>query len=155
MFRFFRRRRRPENAVNKLMTRWRSTWEKPGIIKPIRVVPYTMRRGILQNEISLENFKNGNNAYLMFRHNGRIPVAYSENTLKKLIQNGPQGNHIKNRNLNNFLSRVRNDAVLFRNVVTRQNRTRNNIRKVKLINGTKNKSARVIQKAVKNRFLNK
>ncbi len=124
--------RNRDNNMNKLMKRWRSTWEKPGNTKPIRVVQYTMRKGILQNEIALENFKNGNIAYLMFRHNGRVPVAYYGNTLKKLINSGPQGNHARNKNLNNFLSRVRNNAVLFKNVATRQNRTRNNIRKVKL-----------------------
>lgn len=117
-------------------------WQKQGAPRNIRVLKYSPRGLAPQNEISFNNFKNGNIAYLMFR--GSVPVLYTANTLHGLIRVGPYGRHIGEvNNLNRFLSRVKNNITLFRNAGTRQNRTQKNIRKVKI---SMNRAARVIQR---------
>ena len=106
-----------------------TNWEKKGPPRNMSIVrPYTMTRN-LTNNVSLNNFKSGNVVYLYFRNKlGRVPVAYSENSLRGLINNS----HVTN--LNNYLSRVKNNKVLFKNTQTRKPIKRKYIRKVKLRN---------------------
>lgn len=117
-------------------------WQKAGPPRNIHVLPYSVRGRAPQNEISFNNFKHGNVAYLMFRRG--VPVVYTAGSLFGLIRSGPYGQHITTvNNLNNFLARVKNNATLFRNAQTRQNRTQKNIRKVRL---SMNRAARIIQR---------
>jgi hypothetical protein len=127
-----------------------NNWQKQGAPRNIRVLPYTARRNLM-NEISLNNFKHGNVAYLMFRRG--VPVMYTAGSLYGMIKSGPYGRYINSvNNLNSFLARVKNNGVLFRNAQTRQNRTQKNIRKVKLSMNrparvmSMNRAARVIQR---------
>lgn len=135
------RRRRNNNNVLRFVQRTRvrvanNNWEKKGHPRFTRITPYTMKRN-LTNNISLENFKNGNIVYMMFRNKlGKVPVAYTENSLRGLIKSGNYGSHLGS-NLNNFLARVKNNAILFKNTQTREPRKRKHIRKVILINERK------------------
>lgn len=127
---FFRPRRRRQNVLRfvEQTRRIRNTnWEKKGPPRNMSIVkPYTMKK-TLMNNVSLENFNKGDVVYLYFRNKlGKFPVAYSENSLRGLIKN----NHL---NLNNYLSRVKNNKVLFKNTHTRKPVKRKYIRKVKLI----------------------
>lgn len=132
---FRRRRRQNQDRVLEFIQQTRRSkkqnWEKKGSPRNMSVVtPYTMRRNITNN-ISLDNFNKGNIVYLYFRNKlGKVPVAYSGNSLRGLIQN----NHLDLvTNLNNYLSRVKNNKVLFKNTHTRKPIKRKYIRKVKLI----------------------
>ena len=108
-------------------TKKNNNWEKKGPPRNMSIVtPYTMKHN-LTNNISLNNFNKGNIVYLYFRNKlGKIPVAYSENSLRGLIKNNLT-------NLNNYLSRVKNNKVLFTNTQTRKPVKRKYIRKVRLI----------------------
>ncbi len=136
----FLRERRPGNIfLPQRLNYGNENWQKQGAPRNIRVLPYTARRNLM-NEISLNNFKHGNVAYLMFRRG--VPVVYTAGSLYGMIKSGPYGRYINSvNNLNSFLARVKNNGVLFRNAQTRQNRTQKNIRKVKL---SMNRPARVM-----------
>lgn len=118
-----------------------NNWKKPGAPRVIRTLPYTARMALMNN-ISFNNFKNGNIGYLMFRRG--VPVMYTAGSLYGLIKAGPHKRHLNSvNNLNHFLAHVKNNSVLFRNTQSRQNRTQANIRKVKV---SMNRAARVIQR---------
>ena len=120
-----------------------NNWQKTGAPRVVRTLPYTARKELM-NEISLNNFKNGNVGYLMFRRG--VPVVYTAGSLFGLIKTGPLKRHINTvNNLNHFLAHVKNNSVLFRNTQTRQNRTQGNIRKVR-ITTARSRAARVIQR---------
>jgi hypothetical protein len=119
-----------------------NNWRKPGEPRAIRTLPYSLRTKLINN-ISLNNFKHGNIAYLMFRRG--VPVLYSAASLYSLIKAGPQGRHINRaNNLNLFLASVKNNKPLFRNTQMRAHvRKQGNIRKVEI---SANRAARVIQR---------
>lgn len=118
-----------------------NNWQKRGSPRNIRVLPYSVRSKLINN-ISLNDFKHGNIAYLMFRRG--VPVVYTAESLYGMIRSGPYRRYINSvNNLNSFLARVKNNGVLFRNTQTRQNRTQKNIQKVKL---SMNRAARIIQR---------
>lgn len=131
-------RRRGDERVNRFIQETRrrvkrpnnNNWMKKGPPRNMSVIrPYTMRRN-LTNNVSLNNFSKGNIVYLYFRNKlGKVPAAYSNNSLRGLINN----KHLNLlTNLNNYLSRVKNDKVLFKNTQTRRPIKRKYIRKVKL-----------------------
>jgi len=118
-----------------------NNWQRTGAPRTIRTLPYSARTRLMNN-ISLNTFNNGNIAYLLFRRG--VPVVYTAGSLYGLIKSGPHKRHINSVNkLNNFLERVKNNSVLFKNTQTRQNRTQRNIRKVKI---STSRAARVIQR---------
>jgi hypothetical protein len=118
-----------------------NNWKRQGAPRVIRTLPYTARMALMNN-ISFNNFKNGNIGYLMFRRG--VPVMYTAGSLYGLIKAGPHKRHLNSvNNLNHFLAHVKNNSVLFRNTQSRQNRTQANIRKVKV---SMNRAARVIQR---------
>ena len=131
-------RRRREDPVLRFIEQTRTrkknknnNWEKKGPPRNMSIVkPYTMKRN-LTNNVSLNNFNKGNIVYLYFRNKqGKFPAAYSENSLRGLIKN----DHLNLiTNLNNYLSRVKNNKVLFTNTQTRRPVKRKYIRKVRLI----------------------
>lgn len=85
-----------------------------------------------QNVISYRNFNPGNIAYVVYRNrrgHGQ-KFALEANTLKEFIQRH-HGREINN--LNAFLRNVNNNAVLFRDPITRQNRKKRNITKAVLV----------------------
>ena len=124
-----------------------NAWQKNGAPRTLKVLVLATKGR--QNEISLHNFANGNNAYIMYR--GKTPVYYSPSTLFRLIKTAPVGVHLTNAShLNNFLVRVKGNVTLFRNTVSRRNKTLRNVQKVKFSNN-KNKAAAVIQRAYRSR----